>query len=102
MLNLLSQETNGSFQRYFEKLKLYKHALNNLDVPSGQRGLGEFVAFVRKQFECLNNGQESLITPGEIQQLEGIGFDWVRRPTRKKRKLGSATGRSHEDHIIVL
>ena len=80
----------------FEELKAYReenghcrmHQRAPVDSQRSRQGtsrLRDFASWQRKEWKRLQKGEPSDMTPERIQQLEGIGFEFVTNP-KKSRK----------------
>lgn len=67
------------FPIYFPKLVQYKEKHGNLRVPRSEKELFNFMESCRHKYSLVQEGKKSRILSSErIEQLNSIGFDWVR------------------------
>ena len=66
----------------------------DFDVHPNIIPLGHFVAFVRAEYEKINNGDEASISQEQIQQLDSIGFNWEARKSKKRKNQSSLSSSS--------
>ena len=72
----------------------YKRVMGNFDVVPDHATMahvGKFVAFVRSERDKFCKGEQSLITPQEIEKLDLVKFEWrdIGIHKLRKRKRGA-------------
>ncbi len=100
-LKRIEQEENTgekrTFQQYLTELMSYKGIMGNFDIlPDHARlgDLGKFVAFLRVEHDKFHQGEESLLSVKEIEQLDVVNFEWkdigIRKLLKRKRRTSSS------------
>ena len=69
--------TRAVWGERLEELCRYKAQFGHCNVPSEHPGqLGSWVEYQRRQYKKSTEGKSSNLTPGRVQLLKSIGFDW--------------------------
>ena len=88
-LSFVWEPLNINFDLRLTQLKHYQRQFGNCRVPRihpPNRGLGRWVAYMRRQYRLRQKGRPSSLNPERIQLLEDVGMEW--RSKRQDEALG--------------